>query len=180
MNIDKTWTLFLDRDGVINTELRNEYVKNWSEFNFEPGALKALENLSTLFGTIVIVTNQRGVGAGIMTEDDLLRIHDEMLKEINQHGGRIDQIYFATHIDREHESRKPFPAMGHLAKKEFPHIEFSKSVMVGNSLSDMEFGRNLGMVNVYIDEKKKYNGVKTEMMDYIFSDLAEFSNTFKQ
>ncbi len=176
MIVDKSWTLFLDRDGVINKELRKDYVKTWDDFQFEEGALTALAKLNTLFGNIVVVTNQRGVGAGIMTEESLQTIHEQMLNEIHKNNGRIDKVYFAPEEDRLNIHRKPNPTMGHHAKNDFPEIDFSKSVMVGNSISDMEFGRALGMVNVFIDEKEKYNATKTEEMDYIFSSLAEFAS----
>ena len=177
MKPDKTWSLFLDRDGVINRELRNEYVKTWNEFTFEEGALDALKKLNTIFGHIFIVTNQRGVGAGIMSLADLDAIHQIMLEEIIDHGGRIDEIYFASDEDRESKNRKPHPTMGIKAKSDFPLVDFSKSMMVGNSISDMEFGRNLEMYNVFIDEKKKYSGIKTEAMDAIYNSLKEFSDT---
>ena len=125
----------------------------------------------------MVVTNQRGVGAGIMTEESLQTIHQRMLDEIHKNNGRIDKVYFAPEEDRLHLHRKPNPTMGYLAKNDFPEIDFSKSVMVGNSISDMEFGRALGMVTVFIDEKEKYNEEKTSEMDYLFSTLAEFAST---
>jgi len=66
LKIDKTWTLFLDRDGVINHKRVNDYVKNWSEFSFIKGSLEAIYLLSQIFGKIIIVTNQRGVGRCII------------------------------------------------------------------------------------------------------------------
>jgi D-glycero-alpha-D-manno-heptose 1-phosphate guanylyltransferase len=179
-HFDKTWTLFLDRDGVINTELRKDYVKTPDEFKFEKGTLEALKILNPIFGTIVVVTNQRGVGAGIMTEEALHEIHRQMLHAITTAGGRIDKIYFAPDEDRNSSNRKPYPAMGHLAKKDYPQIDFSKSVMVGNSHSDMLFGRALGMTTVYIDEKAQYHGKKTEDMDLIFDSLIDFANSSKK
>ncbi len=176
LKFDKSWTLFLDRDGVINTEIRQDYVKTWDAFHFEDGALEALAKLNRIFGTIVVVTNQRGVGINVMTKEDLEGIHAKMMQHIESAGGRIDKIYTACDADRESTNRKPHPAMGHLAKADFPHIDFSKSVIVGNSSSDMEFGKCLGMTTIYIDEKQKYNGVKTELMDAIFDRLADFSD----
>ena len=83
--VDRSWTLFLDRDGVINVEKPMDYVRAWEEFQFNPGVLKALKLLNGLFGRIVVVTNQRGVGKGLMTEQDLLDIHDRMTEEIVRH-----------------------------------------------------------------------------------------------
>ncbi|HWB62438.1 MAG TPA: hypothetical protein VG603_02930, partial [Chitinophagales bacterium] len=60
LNIDKNWTLFLDRDGVINLLYPNDYVKKWDEFYFLEGVLDALKKLSGIFRRIIIVTNQQG------------------------------------------------------------------------------------------------------------------------
>ena len=173
MNIDKSWTLFLDRDGVINRELRNDYVKTWDEFEFEEGAIEAIVQLNKLFGLTIIVTNQRGVGTGIMTEEALHAIHQKMQEAIAAKGGKIDAIYFAPDEDRSSINRKPHPTMAFKAQADFPQIDLKKSIIIGNSSSDMEFGRNAGMTTVYIDEKQKYNGQKTASMDTIFDSLNE-------
>ena len=92
--IDKSWTLFLDRDGVINEKRENDYVKNWDEFRFLEGALEALSLLSSMFTRIIVVTNQRGVGKGMMTVNDLNNIHKIMMDLVLKNSGRIDKIYF--------------------------------------------------------------------------------------
>lgn len=180
MKIDKSWTLFLDRDGVINSEFGTEYVKHWGEFKFEPGALQALSILATIFGRIVIVTNQRGVGTGLMTEGDLHFIHERMRENIEKNNGRIDAIYYCADDDRTSPHRKPHPYMGLLAREKFPDINFQKSVMVGNSLSDMQFGIGLGMQAVFIDDKKALKGVKLEEMDLLFESLLEYAEFLQQ
>jgi histidinol-phosphate phosphatase family protein len=150
LQIDKSWSLFLDRDGVINEKLKNDYVKNWDEFKFKDGALEAIAGLKQIFGRIFVVTNQRGVGLGLLTEEQLSKIHDNMLEEVSKVSGRIDQIYYCTAVDDSSEYRKPNIGMGLKAKSNFPEIEFSKSVIVGDSISDMEFGKKLGMKTVFI------------------------------
>ena len=105
--VDKSWTLFLDRDGVINKEVLGDYVLKTSQFFFYDETLIALEILNRYFGTIVIVTNQKGVGRGVMTQADLDEIHDNMMKEIVIKGGRIDKIYFATDLENDSPYRKP-------------------------------------------------------------------------
>jgi histidinol-phosphate phosphatase family protein len=177
MSYNITWTLFLDRDGVINKELRDDYVTRWEEFNFEEGALSALAKLSAIFGRIIIVTNQRGIGIQKMTEADLNAIHQQMQKAIEDEGGRIDAIYFAPSAERSDIRRKPNPTMALEAQHDFPEIDLSKSVIVGNSISDMEFGRNTGMITVFIDEKKKFSGLKTDIMDEIHNSLFDWSNS---
>jgi histidinol-phosphate phosphatase family protein len=159
INIDNSWSLFLDRDGVINEKIENDYVKNWDEFKFKDGVLQAVAGLGKIFGRIFIVTNQRGVGLGVMTEDKLNEIHGKLLSEITSLSGRIDKIYYCTAVDNCAECRKPNIGMGLKAKSDFPEIEFSKSIMVGDSISDMEFGKNLGMKTVFIGDKSKYEEV---------------------
>ena len=172
--IDKSWTLFLDRDGVINEKRDNDYVKNWDEFKFKDGALQTFAGLGKLFGRIFIVTNQRGVGLGLMTEKALKIIHDNMHEEVNRVSGRIDQIYYCIEIDDSSECRKPNVGMGLRAKKDFPEIEFSKSIMVGDSLSDMIFGEKLGMQRALI--KSEFEPLcKAQYYDLTFHSLYEFS-----
>lgn len=172
LNIDKSWTLFLDRDGVINKKLENDYVKHWIEFEFLQGVHEALKNLNSVFGKIVIVTNQQGIGKGLYRVEDLELIHKNMLYEIDYLGGRIDKVYFSPYLNSEkHPTRKPGIGMAHQAKKDFPEIDFSKSVIVGDSMSDMEFGRAAGMKTVLISEENKTDS----KVDFHYTSLLEFS-----
>ncbi|MCS7153656.1 MAG: HAD family hydrolase [Bacteroidia bacterium] len=150
---DRNWTLFLDRDGVLNVEKEGDYVRCWEEFMFLPKVLDALAILKEVFGRIIVVTNQRGVGRGLMTMADLNHIHQRMKAVIKASGGRIDAIYACTALENDAPCRKPNPGMAHQAKRDFPEIEFHRSVMVGNSESDMLFGRSLGMHTVWISTK---------------------------
>jgi len=151
MTIDKTWTLFLDRDGVINNLIEDGYVKSWEHFEFLPGVLEAIRLLSQIFGKIVIVTNQRGISRKLMTTEDMDEIHSLMLKEIKDAGGRIDKIYYCPHlVEDDCDCRKPKTGMPLQAKKDFPGIDFSKSVIAGDSQNDMEMGQRLGMTTVFI------------------------------
>jgi D-glycero-D-manno-heptose 1,7-bisphosphate phosphatase len=75
-NVHKDWTLFLYRDVVINKKIEGDYVRNWSQFEFiEEVVIEGLRILRQIFGRIIIVTNQRGIGKGLMAEDDLENIH---------------------------------------------------------------------------------------------------------
>ena len=137
--------LLLDRDGVINVLRPNDYVKNIAEFVFCDGALEALRRLNPCFRRIVIVTNQRGVGRGLMTEADLAEIHDWMLARIREAGGRIDRIYVCTAVDPADPRRKPNPGMAREVRADFPDIDFARSILVGDSTSDLEFARRAGI-----------------------------------
>lgn len=183
MNIyfDKTWTLFLDRDGVINTKLENDYVRNWDEFKFLPGVLEALKLTATLFSTIVVTTNQQGIGKGFYTEADLQQIHQKMLKQVHINGGRIDKVYFCPDLSTaSNNCRKPNAGMALQAKHDFPLIDFSKSLMVGDAISDMQFGKNLGMTTVYINPDNKNTAETQLLIDYVFPDLYTFAKAIAQ
>lgn len=153
LKIDPSWTLFLDRDGVINKKRVNDYVKSIDELEILEGALEAIASFSDLFGEIFIVTNQRGIARGLMTNQDVEEVHAYLLNEIQKFGGRITQVYFCPD-DNGSSNRKPAPGMGLLAKENYPQIDFSKSIMVGDSKSDMEFGRAIGAFNYYLNEQE--------------------------
>jgi len=152
IRIDKSWTLFLDRDGVINEKRVYDYVKTWDEFVFNKGAVEAISELSNLFGRIIVVTNQRCIGRGIISEQDLSVIHENMCNEITRNRGRIDKILHCPEVSDSADCRKPNLGMAFKAKSFFPEIDFHKSVIVGDSNSDMIFGKRAGMVRVYISE----------------------------
>ncbi len=174
--IDKSWTLFLDRDGVINVEKYLDYVYNYAQFKFCNGTLEALKKLSNLFGRLIIITNQRGVEKKMMTEDALMELHKEMLRDIEASDGKIDAIYYCTSLDNNHPNRKPQAGMALLAKETFPKIDFSKSIMIGNNLSDMFFGRNAGTYTVYVKTTNPDIELPHPAIDMVFNDLADFAN----
>ena len=181
-SIDKSWTLFIDRDGVINLEKKGEYILNWREFKFYDGITEAFHQFGNKFGKIIVVSNQRGVGKGLMTEDELTGIHQQMQKQIVQRtshgesaGSRIDHIYYCTSIDNKHPNRKPNPGMAFLAKKDFPSIDLTKSIMVGNKPSDMQFGRNAGIYTVFVRTTNHDQPFPHPDIDLDFDSLIDFA-----
>ena len=169
LGVDKTWTLFLDRDGVINEKLDNDYVKNLAEFKFISGAKEAIVELSKIFGRVVVVTNQQGIGKGIMSHEDLKVVHDFMQAEIEKAGGNLDQIYYCPELAAANAPcRKPNIGMAEEAQKDFPAIDFEKSIMVGDSVSDIEMGVKAGMYTVYIN-----SGEKTALADWKLNALSD-------
>ena len=155
--IDTSWTLFLDRDGVINKKLEGDYVKSTDEFEFLPYALEAIKLFSSRFHKVVIVTNQQGVSKCLMTENDLHKVHQHLLQKVQNFGGRIDAIYHAPQLAEENSiMRKPNIGMALQAKEEFPSIDFKKSIMVGDSISEMDFAQNTNMFAVLIGQSEKY------------------------
>ncbi len=178
--VDKSWSLFLDRDGVINIEKDEDYVRNESEFHFYEGAPVAISLFNQLFGKVFIVTNQRGVGRGLMTVADLENIHHYMRHSIGVVGGHIDKIYYCTDSDVNSLNRKPNPGMGHQAKNDFPQIEFNKSIMVGNTTGDMQFGKTLGMFTVFIPSTKPMPELPDPLIDVVFPDLYSLAKALQK
>ncbi len=175
-DINHNWTLFLDRDGVINVEKKEDYIRNWDEFQFYEESLLALPILAQKFRTIVITTNQKGIGKGIMTHEDLNQIHTQMVLEINKAHGRIDHIYYCADLDNLSPNRKPQAGMAFQAKTQFPHIQFNESIMVGNRPSDMHFGRNAGMHTVFLATTHPETPFPDASIDYRFDNLLAFAN----
>lgn len=146
--------VFLDRDGVINKKAPpHEYITSWKEFEFLPGAIDAIRDLSGSDYKIIIITNQRGIARGKMSFDDLSEIHSSMLEAIRKFGGRIDRIYFCPH-DEGCECRKPLPGMLDEAAKEFT-IDFQKSWVVGDSESDIAAGKSRNCRTIFIGHDSK-------------------------
>ena len=174
-HIDPRWTLFLDRDGVINEEKEDSYIFHFGEFFFYDRAKEALKIFASTFGRIVIVTNQRGVGKGMMTAADLQLIHEKMIMEITLAGGRIDRIYYADSLRDDHPLRKPNPGMAHAARADFPEIDFTRALMVGNNISDMEFGRNAGMRTVFLKTTSPGQPLPHPSIDLAFNSLYDFA-----
>lgn len=174
-DVDRTWTLFLDRDGVLNVENVGSYITNWSEFAFHEGVLEAMKDLGGIFGNIVVVTNQRGVGKEIMTVESLREIHMNMKAEVAANGGRITRVYSCTALTDADHNRKPNVGMGHQAQQDFPEIDFRKSIMVGNSMSDMEFGKRLSMHTVFLTTKHEPYTLPHDMIDEQYASLNEWT-----
>lgn len=178
--ISKYKYLFLDRDGVINEERPDDYVKNISEFQFTNNALDALGILSNRFDRIYIITNQRGVGRGIMSSPDMKEVHEYMLSEINKAGGKIDRIYTCTDIDSTSINRKPNTGMAFQVQRDYTETDFSKSVFVGNSKSDIEFANKLGMYAVLVGSKYKKGHKIYQNIDAYYENLYKFAKEFEQ
>ena len=144
-------TLFLDRDGVINRLLPGDYVRTPQMWEWMPGILPELAQWSRKFRHIVLVTNQRGVGKGVMTDAQLAQVHAYMMQGILEAGGRIDLILACTAVSEEDSRRKPNPGMFYEACSLFPDIDAKSSVMLGDAPSDAAFAKNCGMPFIGIE-----------------------------
>ena len=136
-------TLLIDRDGTINVRIPGDYVRTWAQFKFLSGILEEFPKWAAKFKRIIVVTNQRGVGRGLMTDRDLADIHSRMLQAIVKAGGRIDAILTCTATDDADPRRKPNPGMYREAKQLFPEME--RAIMLGDSRTDAAFAQNAGI-----------------------------------
>jgi histidinol-phosphate phosphatase family protein len=169
-NIDSSWSLFLDRDGVINERIWNGYVLDYEHFVFKAHTLAALKFLTQYFSYTIIVTNQQCVSKKLITSEELEEIHDQMLAEITQFGGKINCVFAATESKGKNPfRRKPNNLMGLEAQEMFPNIDFNKSIMIGDTDTDIEFGKNLGMKTILIKSEEK----NTIQADFEISNLIE-------
>ena len=173
-NIDKNWSLFLDRDGVINEDKPGSYIFSTDEFVFMEGGPELFKPLAERFKHIFVATNQRGVGRGLMTEETLLEILNKMKTEIVNAGGKMDAMYYATAINNNDQLRKPNPGMALRAKAEFPDTDLRQSIMIGNNISDMQFGRAAGMFTIFLTTTNKEIQLPHADIDLIFNSLQDF------
>jgi len=146
--------IFLDRDGVINKKApKADYVKNWNEFEFLPGAIEALKILTQNGYNIYIISNQAGIARGIMTENDLKEIHRNMLNELEKKGGKVSDIYYCPHgWDDGCECRKPKPGMFFQAAREH-HIDLTKAVFIGDDERDIQAGNSAGCKTILVNSE---------------------------
>ena len=174
-------TVFLDRDGVINRKLpEGQYVSSWQHFELLTGVPEAIAKLNQAGLRVVVVTNQRGIALGLYAPSDVDHIHIQLNERLAQSGAHIDGFYFCPHDKHQCNCRKPLPGLFEQAQKDFPEIKPETSLIIGDSLSDIEFGRNVGMKTIFIEghsEHQKPGGDKARnIADETFSSLPETVN----
>lgn len=146
----KSQAVFLDRDGVINKD-REDFVKSWEEFEFLPHALEALAALAQTPYRIVVLTNQSGVGRGLLTEKALQQIHAKMIDRIHESGGRIDAIYYCPHKpDAGCDCRKPSAGLFFEAARDLD-VNLKSSWAIGDSHRDVHAASRAGVKAVLLD-----------------------------
>ena len=142
--------VFFDRDGVINARILGGYVRHRNEFELLPGVVETLAEIKRRGYLAIIITNQRGVGMGMMSESDLHAIHEELQRAMEREAGvRFDDIFFCTDVDDSSGRRKPSPAMLLEAAKKW-NIDLLHSWMIGDSMSDIEAGQRAGTKTAYL------------------------------
>jgi D-glycero-D-manno-heptose 1,7-bisphosphate phosphatase len=141
--------ILLDRDGVLN-ENRPDYVKSFEEVRFYDEALEALKFLNRRDVGAILISNQSGVNRGLIPWDDFWRIHDGVIRRVEECGGRIEAAFYCPHHpDEGCECRKPAPAMIYAACR-FAGIDPGRTFFIGDNESDTKAAENAGCRGVRI------------------------------
>ncbi len=138
------------------------YVTAWAEFRLLAGVPEAIARLNRAGLRVIVVSNQRGIALGLYSAADVEAIHRELQKLLQASGAHVDAFYFCPHDKEQCDCRKPLPGMFEQAQREFPDVTAAQSVMIGDSLSDIEFGKRLGMRTVFIegDSERRKSGAE--------------------
>lgn len=171
-------TIFLDRDGVINRKLpEGRFVASQNQFEPLPGVIASIARLNRANLRVLVVSNQRGIALGLYTAADVLDIHASFQRDLHAEGARVDAFYFCPHDKAQCDCRKPLPGLFHQALADFPGITPETSVILGDSWSDIEFGRRLGMATIFIegDPEHRKPGAEAarDSADLSFATLPE-------
>jgi D-glycero-D-manno-heptose 1,7-bisphosphate phosphatase len=142
--------LFLDRDGVINAAPpRGEYIRHWDEFRLLPEVVSWIRLFKAAGYLAIVVTNQRGIALGIMTEADLLALHEKMRAELVSQGAILDDILYCPHAEDACNCRKPLPGMVMEAQRKWD-IDLSASLLIGDGERDRQLADRCGIPFVMV------------------------------
>jgi D-glycero-D-manno-heptose 1,7-bisphosphate phosphatase len=130
-----------------------KYVTRWAEFELLPGVQQALARINRSGRKAIVVTNQRGVALGLYSQEHLVDIHERMRQSLAAHGAQLDAIYVCPHDEGQCSCRKPMTGLFEQAFRDFPAASAGNSVMIGDSLRDIEAGRRAGMRTVLVDDR---------------------------
>jgi D-glycero-D-manno-heptose 1,7-bisphosphate phosphatase len=163
---------------VFNRKMpEGRYITSVSEFQPLPGVHQAIAKLNRAGLRVIVVSNQRGIALGLYTAADVLNIHAAFQQELNSLGANVDAFYFCPHDKAHCNCRKPLPGLFQQAHADFPDIAGESSAIVGDSWSDIEFGRRLGMLTIFIEsnsENRKPGAESAcESADLSFPALSE-------
>jgi D-glycero-D-manno-heptose 1,7-bisphosphate phosphatase len=144
--------VFLDRDGVINRKPpEGAYVTRWSEFHILPGVEDAISALNRAGYLVIVVSNQRGIALGHSTAADVEALHARLQQLLAAREAHIDAFYFCPHDKNGCGCRKPKTGLFEQAFRDFPAASRANSIVIGDSLSDIEAAENLGVPSIFVD-----------------------------
>jgi D-glycero-D-manno-heptose 1,7-bisphosphate phosphatase len=166
--------VFLDRDGVINRKPpEGQYVSQWSDFHPLPGAEQAIAALNASGRTVIVITNQRGVALGLYTEDDVRSLHLELQRQLSDHSAHIDAFYYCPHDKNQCDCRKPSTGLFEQAFRDFPQASLANSIVIGDSISDIQAARNLSLRSIFITGDPNHRKAGAEKAASLADAVAE-------
>ncbi len=170
--------VFLDRDGTINRD-SSEYVKSREEFEFLPGSLEAIKNLTSKGFVSIVITNQSAVSRNLISAAELALVHKMMTQTVALNGGEIKGVFYCPHLPADAcDCRKPEPGLIYRARKKYG-IDLSAAVMVGDSAKDIECAHRAGCGRAVLVKSGQDDGVEDELKarqifpDYVAGDLLD-------
>ena len=178
LNIDKNWTLFLDRDGVINQD-SDAFIKSPAEWIPIPGSMEAIARLNQAGYRVVVASNQSGIAREFFDMSILNAIHQKMHNLAQQVGASIDAIFFCPHAAADScDCRKPKPGMFTEISQRYK-ISLKGVPVVGDSLRDLQAGYVSGCVPYLVltgkgEKTQSTGGLPPGTM--VFADLAAMVN----
>jgi D-glycero-D-manno-heptose 1,7-bisphosphate phosphatase len=144
-------TVFLDRDGTINVKApEGEYITRPEDLVLLPGAADAVRRLNEAGVEVVVVTNQRGIARGLMSEDDYTAVTGVLADRLAEHGARWRAVFHCPHEAGACRCRKPETGLIDRARVEVPGLDVTGAVLIGDSESDVEAGRRAGLRTVLL------------------------------
>jgi len=167
--------VFLDRDGVINRKApEGEYIARWSELEILPGVEAAIAALNRSGRRVIVVSNQRGIALGLYTREDLEQLHAQLQEHLGEHEAHIDAFYYCPHDEGECDCRKPGTGMFVQAFRDFPEASPANSVMIGDSLPDIQAAQAMGMRSIFVEGESSTRKPGGELA----AEIADFTVEF--
>ncbi len=174
------FAVFVDRDGTINVDM--DFLSSPAQLQLIPRSADAIRELNELEIPVVVITNQSGIARGLLTEDDLRRVHSAMDVQLGKLGANVLAYYYCPHHPSDGiapyvadcECRKPKPGMLTDAQKKFG-FNLKRSFVVGDKCIDIQTGKSVGAVSIQVATGygKKEKDLCSIQRDYYASDLYD-------
>jgi D-glycero-D-manno-heptose 1,7-bisphosphate phosphatase len=170
--------VFLDRDGVTNRKLpEGQFVRCWRDFEFLPGAESAIAALNRSGRHIIVISNQRGIALGLYTRAEVETLHMKLQERMAEHDAHIDGFYYCPHDRNQCDCRKPKTGLFEQVFRDFPEASAQNSIVIGDSISDIQAARTLGLLAIFIqgDPKTQKPGAEkaAALADAVANSLIE-------
>jgi D-glycero-D-manno-heptose 1,7-bisphosphate phosphatase len=183
LSLDNVRYVFLDRDGIINRKPpEGEYIFDWSRFQLLPGVETAIAKLNHSNRRVIVVTNQRGIALGLYSGIQVEALHAHLQQQLAERGAHIDAFYYCPHDNNQCDCRKPKPGLLQQAFRDFPDAAPSNSLLIGDSVSDIECARNLAIPAIFIlgpsQTRKSGSAQAVALADAVSSSLEDAINEY--